>query len=146
MKLVRLQFILCIIILALCVWYAFASGKNFENPGLCSLSPDGKAGCTTVYNSPYGRLLGFPNAYLGIMGFSILLAVLAYHTHNPSTVTSSALHTMIAAAALLTLRFLYIQYFVLEMVCGYCLAIDAAVLALAAVHLLSVWQISTQKR
>jgi uncharacterized membrane protein len=49
--------------------------KNPDYNALCSINP--VINCGSVMNSSQGAVLGFPNSFLGIFGFSAILAIMA---------------------------------------------------------------------
>jgi len=95
-----------------------------------------KSNCEAVQESSYGKTFGIENAYLGIGGFLLMLAlILAYIISN-----RKLLRVPILAGAMiggcLSLRFLYLQAFVLKQYCILCVIVDVlstAVLVLGIV-------------
>lgn len=90
---------------------------------ICSaISPSSQ--CEVVQNSKYGKILGIDNPWYGIIGFSILavLAVMQYYSDNKYRRYLIAIGSLIAG--MLALWFLYLQRFVLQAYCIFCIFVD----------------------
>lgn len=91
-------------------------------------------GCETVQGSRYSAVAGIPVAVLGLLGYAGILA----------TTVRDTVFARAAAFALATIGFafglylLYVQLFVLDAICHWCLASDAVMTALFVVTLLRV--------
>ncbi|MEK6840388.1 MAG: vitamin K epoxide reductase family protein [Nanoarchaeota archaeon] len=82
-------------------------------------------GCDIVGKSPYGSTFGIQNAYYGIFLFSIMIFLTLFHIKRPTRHTRILIHSAIIVAAIISLYFLYIQFFVIKAICEFCIVIDA---------------------
>lgn len=78
-------------------------------------------GCDKVATSTYALIANIPVAYIGVIFYlAILGLIIAYiDTKNRSILNLVAFLTFIGFAA--SLRFMYLQFFVIKAVCTYCL-------------------------
>jgi uncharacterized membrane protein len=92
-------------------------------------------GCRTVQDGAYGSLYGVPNPYFGMLGFAVLMA-LAYLqlkkvNHDRSLfIAAGSFVSMIVA-----FWFIYLQYFVIQAWCIYCIIVDVTSIVLFVVSL-----------
>lgn len=77
-KELRINYILIVIFAALALLAAFELSvdkiRTLENPGVqlnCNINS--VLNCASVMKSPQAELLGFPNSFIGMMGFAVLL-------------------------------------------------------------------------
>lgn len=98
-------------------------------PLFCDLGA-GLDGCNQVAQSPYSRFFGIPLAYLGVLFYGLLgvAAFAALYKHHRYLHT--ALLVVAGVGALFSLVFLYIQFFLIQALCIYC--IISAIVALAS--------------
>ena len=93
------------------VWYTHVT----DGPVVCLGS-----GCATVIRSEYGRLLGIPNGALGVLYFGLVaLTPLLERSLLPEARSLMLIPTSIALVLYLYLT--YLQFFVLQAVCNWCL-------------------------
>lgn len=94
----------------------------------------GSAGCETVQASPYSRLMGVPVPALGLGGYAALLISAALRS-----AAGTALGLFVALVGTLFSGYLtYLELFVIEAICQWCVAsavLMVAALALAALRL-----------
>jgi uncharacterized membrane protein len=85
-------------------------------------------GCTIVNTSKYETTLGIKNAHIGLIAFPILaiLTILELRKSRKYQKRLITLGMLIGSA--FAIYFLYIQFFILEALCKYCLIIDVGVL------------------
>ena len=90
-------------------------------------------GCETVLTSKYSEIFGIPIALIGALFYStVFLSALAYlKTKNNKIIIVFLVLT--ALAFLMSLFFVYLQFFVIKAVCEYCLISAAASTILFAV-------------
>ena len=83
-------------------------------------------GCETVLTSKYSEIFGVPIALFGALFYGIVfLSALAYlKTKNNKIIIVFLILT--ALAFLMSLFFIYLQFFVIKAVCEYCLTSAAA--------------------
>jgi len=93
------------------VWYTHVT----DGPVVCLGS-----GCATVIRSEYGRLLSIPNGALGVLYFGLVaLTPLLERSLLPEARSLMLIPTSIALVLYLYLT--YLQFFVLQAVCNWCL-------------------------
>lgn len=85
---------------------------------------DVNSGCEIVYYSHYNSLLGIQNSYVGVVIFSLLILLIISYLVNPTHNKKAMINLSIVIGSLIALYFLYIQNFILEAYCRYCLIID----------------------
>jgi len=92
--------------------------------------------CDLVNRSIYSEVLGVPVAFIGIVGYVILLALATLRRSRPET----PLILLIASLAGLgfALYLTYVERFILTVWCALCLSSLALIAAIAAVSLLAV--------
>lgn len=83
-------------------------------------------GCETVLTSKYSEVFGVPIALIGALFYlTVFLSALAYlKTKNNKIIIVFLVLT--ALAILMSLFFIYLQFFVIKAVCEYCLTSAAA--------------------
>jgi uncharacterized membrane protein len=84
--------------------------------------------CYAVQTSQYESTLGIKNAHAGLFIFSIMAILTFLHIKNPSKSKKQMITLGIIGGALFALYFLYIQFFVLDAICKYCMVIDIGML------------------
>lgn len=91
-------------------------------------------GCSKVLSSGYASVFGIPTAALGALGYFTVfsLATLAVFGYRWA---QAPLAAVVAAMLAVTLWLLFVQAFVLQAFCQYCLLSAALTLALAALVL-----------
>ena len=89
-------------------------------------------GCETVLTSKYSEIFGIPIALIGALFYStVFLSALAYlKTKNNKIIILFLVLT--ALAFLMSVFFIYLQFFVIKAVCEYCLTSAAASIILFA--------------
>lgn len=112
------------------VWLAIL---HYGVPG-AAFCPQG-SGCAQVDASPYSTLLGVPVAFLGVLGYGLILVLVL--RPNPSPRRRLALHLTAVAGFSFTLYLVYLQLWVIQAVCPYCLVSAGAITAILALVLAS---------
>lgn len=101
-------------------------------PAICDLTQYWN--CTSVMNSSYGYVFGVPVSYIGLTGFAMLFALMWF----PSTMKRNSVAVMGALGGGLFSAYLtYAEFFILHMVCPFCLAIFFLIWSIAAVAIVS---------
>jgi uncharacterized membrane protein len=77
-----------------------------------------------VQTSQYESTFGIKNGYIGLFAFSLLAILTFLHIKSPSKYKKQILVLGIVGGTLFALYFLYIQFFVLNAMCKYCMIID----------------------
>lgn len=78
-------------------------------------------GCTTVADSPYSSLFGVSLSSLGALFFLGLFVLSAGTLLIRSTILSGLVFLAAGVGALFSLYFMYLQFFVIQAICIYCL-------------------------
>jgi uncharacterized membrane protein len=81
-------------------------------------------GCNTVQTSIYAKTLGIENSYFGIVIFSLMSLMIYSHIRKPHKNKKSIINLGVFFGAMISLYFLYLQKFVLNAFCKYCLVVD----------------------
>jgi uncharacterized membrane protein len=80
--------------------------------------------CYAVQTSDYEKILGIKNAYLGLVAFFLIGALTFLHIKVPRKSRKTLITLGVVFASLIAVYFLYIQFFVLDAICRYCIIID----------------------
>jgi len=121
MKKIRYFIILVLFLLSLISSIILSTKSASE---ICNASN----GCEIVYYSQYNSLFGISNSYYGIIIFGFLSLFTIYYLTNPSFNKKIFLNLSILAGSLVALFFLYVQSFILNTFCRYCLVIDISII------------------
>lgn len=78
-------------------------------------------GCSDVLQSPYSQLFGYPVALYGVIFYVIVFVLAFLYLDREHPLVYKALSIMPLFGFLFTLYFLYLQAFVIEKYCFYCL-------------------------
>jgi uncharacterized membrane protein len=133
-KVLNVIIILCALALVISILYAVEASSQFNHGGLCLITSEGVRGCENVYVSKYAHLLGFQNSYLGIIGFSLLFILLVFYRQIPLKELRWIITIGMIVSSALVLVFLYLQFFVIKALCGYCLTVDVITLAMTGTY------------
>ena len=117
MKNIRYLIILGLLLIALISSIILSTRPISE---ICDIN----SGCEIVYYSQYNSLLGIPNSYFGVVIFAFLIILILSYLVNPTHNKKAMINLSIVIGSLIALYFLYIQNFVLEAYCRYCLIVD----------------------
>jgi len=93
---------------------------------ICS---DDTSSCQAVQDSQYSNTFGISNSIIGIVAFTILIAITLIHIKNPRKKTKIFLATGILIGTIAALHFIYLQIFILKAICPYCMIIDISTIA-----------------
>jgi uncharacterized membrane protein len=118
-----------IIILSLFVLSLISSAMLLspENSEFCEIgSPI--SGCSVVKDTNYSQTLGIDNAYFGILGFSALILITLSQIIKPTKNKKTLLITATTFASIIAIYFLFLQAFIINSFCNYCLVVDISVL------------------
>jgi len=94
-------------------------------PAVC----DPGVGCDVVHYSAYNFTFGIQNSHYGIVFFAVGAFLIFSHIKKPDKNKKLIIHAAIILGSLIAIYFLYIQYFVLNAYCRYCLVVDFSLLA-----------------
>lgn len=109
-------------------WYLFQSAAT-DTALSCDIGA-GLDGCNIVAQSPYSSFLGLPLALYGVGFFGVLFTLSLALYALPTRMLYRALYALTAFGALASLVFLFIQFFLIQALCIYCLLSAAAAFAL----------------
>ncbi len=123
-----------LLVLVLSIMYFAASQGKFAGGGLCNITSNGVQGCKDVYSSRYAHILGFSNVYLGIIGFFLLFALAVFYRSFPLKEVALLIMICMTFALITVVWFLYLQYYVIQALCGYCMIIDTVVILMSLVY------------
>jgi uncharacterized membrane protein len=84
--------------------------------------------CYAVQTSQYESTFGIKNAYIGLFIFSIMAILTFLYIRNPSKSKKQIITLGIIGGTIFALYFLYIQFFILDAMCKYCMVIDIGML------------------
>lgn len=82
------------------------------------------AHCDAVLGSSYAKLFGIPQALIGVVSFTFLALLTWYCLVFETKLARQLLLIALVAGSLYALRMLYIQAFILNAFCPYCVVID----------------------
>jgi len=87
-------------------------------------------GCNTVAASPYSKVFGIPLALFGLAFYLVALALAAILLTSPRQVVAKMMFGWSILGVLFSAYFMYLQYFIIEAICLYCLISAVATLLL----------------
>lgn len=82
------------------------------------------SGCEIIHYSQYNYTFGIQNSYYGIIIFSLLIMLTLSHLITPTQNKKKLINLAIITGSIIAIYFLYVQHFILETYCRYCLLID----------------------
>lgn len=113
-------------------WYAAASAP------WCDIDP--YLNCSKVRESPYAAVAGVPTAWVGVLGFAVLLGLAVLSLRGVETLgpwtTDRWLLTFASLGAAVGIGLTFIEVFVIEAICVLCVlgfALDLGILGLAVI-------------
>ncbi|HKL23534.1 MAG TPA: vitamin K epoxide reductase family protein [Candidatus Nanoarchaeia archaeon] len=84
--------------------------------------------CLQVQTSQYEKTFGIHNAHLGLAAFTLLFLVNFSHIKKPTKKKKQFLTLGLAIGSIVAIYFLYLQFFVLNALCKYCMVTDIGTL------------------
>jgi len=84
--------------------------------------------CYAVQTSQYESTFGVKNAPMGLVIFSLLGILTFLHIKNPTKYKKQIITLGIFVGAIFAIYFLYIQLFILNAICKYCMVVDIGML------------------
>jgi uncharacterized membrane protein len=84
--------------------------------------------CYVVQTSQYETTLGIRNVYFGLVAFLLIGFLTFLQIKHPNKERKDFIKYGIFFASLIAIYLLYIQFFVLNAVCKYCMVVDSATL------------------
>ena len=89
---------------------------------------DTQNSCEIVQEIPHAFINGINNSYFGMVIFGLLSLVTFSHIKKPRRKKKALIHTGLIIGSIVAVYFLYLQQFVFNAYCKYCLVIDFGVL------------------
>lgn len=86
------------------------------------------SGCTIVNNSQYEKTFGIKNAHLGLIAFPILAILTILELRKKNKYRKTLIQLGITTGSIFAIYFLYLQFFVLNAICKYCMVVDIGVI------------------
>ena len=131
------------------IWQAAERVQMLKNPGgelSCNLNP--VIDCGTVLSNRWASLFGFPNAFIGIAMFAMLLmaGVLLASGGKPSRFFSHFLMGVSVVLVLFALWFFGMSLYVIGKVCLFCIFIWAVSVPIFWYGLLEYWRATMVKK
>ncbi len=80
--------------------------------------------CSIVQNSQYESIFGINNSYFGVVGFALLIILLISNSKKPEKYKKLFLNIGITISAVVAIYFIYLQFFVINAICPYCMVVD----------------------
>jgi uncharacterized membrane protein len=97
-------------------------------PLICNLN--NLSGCNIVAQSPYSHLFGIPLAVYGVLFYGILFALAALELAVFDRLLRRALQVLAFFGILISLYFTFVQVFIIDALCVYCLGSTAIALGI----------------
>ena len=117
---------------------------GYTVPG-ATLSCGGLSGCDTVKDSIYANLLGIPLPVIGMISYLTILILALLHRHfvarqtNGSAYTALAIFGISLTGVLYSAYLTYIELFVIEAICRWCVASAVIMVAIFILSTLSLY-------
>jgi|APSaa5957512535_1039671.scaffolds.fasta_scaffold04066_7 uncharacterized membrane protein len=100
--------------------------------------------CSVIEQSVYAQTFGIKNSYYGVGIFAFLLFLTYSHIRKPRRTKQHIINFATTIGAIIALYFIYLQQFVLEAYCMYCLVVDIS-LILAVLILMISYKMNKRK-
>ena len=84
--------------------------------------------CGEVQKSEYSSFFGIKDSIYGIAIFSILILLTASNIKTPKDYKKHLIHIGIIFGAIIAIYFLYLQQFVIQEYCKFCVMVDTSLL------------------
>lgn len=81
-------------------------------------------GCDVVQHSIYSTTFGIKNSAYGIIIFAALSLFTFHHINAPRKYKRKIIHVSLILGSIVALYFIYLQMFVLNAFCKYCMVVD----------------------
>lgn len=104
----------------------------------CSIT----GGCDTVLASQYSEIFGIPLSFLGLAYYSSIFFVALFYLDGNSKKALKLLTILPAFGFAFSLYLVYLQLFIIEAICQYCMlsAINSTILAIIGLFLMKFWR------
>ena len=84
--------------------------------------------CYAVQQSGYEETIGIKNCYFGLITFGILIILTLAHIKKPVKYKKQIITFALIIGSLFAVYFIYLQLFVIQACCKYCMTIDIGTL------------------
>lgn len=121
-----MRYKILLILISLCI-IASAMLAFEQQPAFCTT----ESGCSVVTSSIYATTFGIKNSFIGLIIFIILVAIIYSHHQHPTHEKKQIIRGMITIGSLIALYFLYLQHYVLNAYCTYCIIVDTTLIIAA---------------
>lgn len=104
----------------------------------CSIT----GGCDTVLGSQYAEILGIPLPFLGLAYYATIFFLALFYLDGNNKKALKLLTILPALGFAFSLYLVYLQFFVIEAICQYCMlsAINSTILATIGLFLMKFWR------
>ncbi len=100
----------------------------------CGVKPEEVlSDCSIVQTSQYESTFGIKNSHLGLIAFPILAILTIFELKRSSYLRKRLIQLGIIIGSAFAIYFLYLQFFVLDAICKYCMVVDIGVLISLAI-------------
>jgi uncharacterized membrane protein len=94
--------------------------------------------CYVVQTSEYEKTLGINNSYFGLVAFPILLVFAFSYLGKQKKYKKNIILAGTIFGSIFAIYFLYIQFFVINALCRYCMVVDIG--ALLSLGIITLWK------
>ena len=108
--------------------FVASSILSFANMDEDSKFCNKEGACGSIQNSKYGYTFNIKNSHYGFAIFGILSIITLSQIKKPSKQKEKIIKTSIIAGSIVALYFLYLQFFIINKFCKYCLIVDIGLL------------------
>ena len=84
--------------------------------------------CDIVSTSKYAFTFGIKNSYYGVVIFAIMSIIAAWHIYEPHHHKNKFIKAGVVFGSLVAAYFIFLQVFIIQAFCTYCLIIDIGLL------------------
>ncbi len=119
----KILLVLFIIALISSILLAFNGNGN-----VCEAEENVEGSCITVQSSDYSSFFGIPNHYYGIVMFTFLILITLSYIKKERKYKKYIINLGVVVGAIIAIYFLYLQQFVLNVYCKYCLVVDISMI------------------
>lgn len=85
-------------------------------------------GCYAVQASEYESTLGIKNAHIGLVAFTGLFLLTFWHEKRPAKKKKQFIALGLTLGSIIAIYFIYLQFFVINAICKYCMVTDLGLL------------------
>lgn len=115
-------FVLLVALVNIVLSAAIYAKSSVPASNMCS------AHCDVVLGSSYSKLFGIPQALIGVFSFTVLALLVWYCLVFETGLSKKLVLIALVLGSLYALRMLYIQAFILNAFCPYCVVIDTSMI------------------